>query len=397
MHVNDVFRIAGKNVHSNSVRTWLTILSISIGVSSVMLIVSMSVSGEALISNELDKLGIQGITLYSNNIEQYPLKKYDAEYIRDSISEISYAVPIAVEYGSYRIKNEQGNAVFWGVGEDANKVINLDLKHGRIFNEADVRFEKNVAVIDLELAKKIYGRENITGKEIVLSFGEDSEKFKIIGIISSQKDGINQISGGIIPDFIYLPYTTVNRICATEDVDQIALKCMNGFSSEKVGNKAKKLLNRKNNTVDVFSVENLTGHIDNLKSITGIVGLILSVIAAISLLVSGLGIMNTVLSSAKERKKEIGICIAIGATGKDIMTCFLAESAIIAAIGGIIGGTTGLGISIGILSVLNMPFSFSMKNIVIIEAVAVFTGILFSILPAKKATKLNPIVALREE
>ncbi len=397
MFIGDIFIIGAKNLRTNRMRTWLTAMSIAIGVASVVLIVSMSDSGQQAISDELDKLGIHGMTLYSKNVETMPLTIEDVQKIKEKIPEISDVLPLVVEYGSYRIKNTNGDTVIWGIDDGISNVMTLDLLFGRLPNETDVRFKKNVAVVDSELAKKVYMRENIVGKNIVLTIGTQSEKFEIIGIISSQKDGINQISGGMIPDFMYIPYTTANQMTATYDIDQIAINCMSELPSEKIGQKAVELLNRENNTKDGYSTENLTGHVNSLKSIVSLIGLLLSAIAAISLCVSGLGIMNTTLSSAGERKKEIGICMAIGARRRDITMCFLAESALISAIGGVIGGISGLGISVLILNLLNMKFSFSIKNLIIVEAVAIFCGIIFAVLPAISASKLDPITALRED
>ncbi len=397
MFIGDIFRIGAKNLRTNRMRTWLTVMSIAIGVASVVLIVSMSDSGQQAVSDELDKLGIHGMTLYSKNAETMPLTVEDVEKIKEKIPEISDALPLVVEYGSYRIKNTNGDTVIWGIDDGISNVMTLDLLFGRLPNETDVRFKKNVAVVDSELAKKVYKRENIVGKNIVLTIGNESEKFEIIGIISSQKDGINQISGGMIPDFMYIPYTTANRMTATYDIDQIAINCMSELPAEQVGKKAVEVLNRENNTKDGYSTENLTGHVNSLKSIVGLIGLLLSAIAAISLCVSGLGIMNTTLSSAGERKKEIGICMAIGARKRDIAMCFLAESALISAIGGAIGGVSGLGISVLIIKLLNMKFSFSIKNLLLVEAVAIFCGIVFAVLPAISASKLDPITALRDD
>lgn len=397
MFIGDIFKIGAKNLRNNRMRTWLTAMSIAIGVASVVLIVSMSESGQNAISNELDKLGIHGLTLYSKNVDTMPLTVEDAESIKEKIPEVSGVLPIVVEYGNYRIKNTQGNTVIWGVDESVGDVMKLNLLYGRLPNETDVRFEKNVAVVDDELAKKVYKRENIVGKNMVLSIGDESEKFEIIGIISSQKDGINQITGGIIPDFMYIPYTTSNRMTASYNIDQIAIDCISEISSDTAGEKAVNLLNRQNNTKDGYSAENLTGHVNTLKTIVSLVGLLLSAIAAISLCVSGLGIMNTTLSSAGERKKEIGICMAIGAKRRDITACFLAESALIAAIGGAIGAISGLGISALVLNILGMKFSFSISNLFIIEAVAIICGIVFAVFPARRASKLDPITALREE
>lgn len=397
MFLRDVFMLSASNIRTNTVRTILTAMAVAIGVSSVMLIVSLSAGGQQTIENELDKLGIHGLTVFSKDASGYPLTASDAAVLQERIPEIVNAAPIVLEYASYRLKHTDGDAVIWGVGNKIDNVLDIELIYGRLPNETDVRFSSNVAVIDSELAEKVYKRRNIVGKSIRISLGGNSEDFEIIGIISPQKDGFNQLTGGIIPDFIYLPYTTVNIMRKSSQINQIAIKCSSELSLEKTGEKAKELLERRYNTSDNYTVENLSGHIKNLKSITGMIGLLLSAIASISLCVSGLGIMNTMLSSMGERRREIGICMAIGARRKDILVCFLTESAIISAIGGVIGGLAGLGLAALILNYFNMPFAFSVKSLLIIECISILCGIAFAILPANKASKLNPITALRED
>ncbi len=397
MSFTDIMHVAYKNLRIGSLRTWLTAISIAIGVSSVVLIISLTISGQNVLTTELDKLGINGLTLYSNDTVTNPLTYDDVICIEKLNDDISHVLPLVVDYGNYRIKNEQGDAVIWGIDEDIQEVMDLKLLYGRFPNKTDVRFKKNTVVIDSEMAKKIYNRANIVGKEIVITLNGYSSNFEIIGVISPQKDGINQLTGGIIPDFLYIPYTTANYMRSSNEINQIAVKCINEQSWEKAGEKVITALNRQKNLEDGYAVENLSGHVDNLKGIASFIGLLLAVIAAISLCVSGLGIMNTMLSSVSERKKEIGVCMAIGAKRKDIVMCFLAESALISAVGSSIGAIVGFLISYLIVMLLNMPLVFSLKHFLIIEVITIIVGIIFSLIPANRASKLNPITALREE
>lgn len=397
MLFRDVFHIAASNARRSRARAWLTGLSIAIGVSSVMLISSLGDSGQKVITNELDKLGINGITVYSTNTEINPLTAEDAEYLENTMPEVACALPLVIEYGSYRLKNIQGNTVVWGVDSEIDRVLDIELLHGRLPNRTDIQFGGNVAVIDDALAQKTYQRDNVVGKSIMVGVGGATERFEIIGVIRSQQDGINQMVGGMIPDFMYIPYTTANRMRSSSEVSQIAIKCASGFSSDTAGQKAAEVLGRSKHITDGYATENMTGHVNNLKSIAGLVALLLSAVAAISLCVGGLGIMNTMLSSTAERKKEIGICMAIGAKRSDIAICFLTESALVSAIGGSIGALIGLGLSWLISVVLGMPTAFSLQKLLIAEAVSIFCGIIFAVIPAVRASKLDPIVALRDE
>lgn len=398
MFFRDVLRISTANAIRGRVRALLTALSIAIGVSSVMLISTLGDSGTMVINGELDKLGINGITLYANkSTGAEDLQVADAMKIEESVPEIESAQPLVIEMGSYRLKNKQGSIVLWGVDANIQEILGVEILYGRMPNASDVKFSKNVVVIDQALAQKNYKRDNIVGKNIVICSAGNIAKFEVVGIIRSQKDGINQIVGGAIPEFAYMPYTTLNNLRSATNISQIAIKCRDNSIAEEAGNHAVEVLSRYHNKPGGYGSENVSGHVDKLKNIAGLVALLISAIAAISLCVAGLGIMNTMLASTAERRKEIGICMAIGAKRRDIAICFLTESALISAAGGTVGALIGLGISALVTTIFHMPNAFSISKILIAESVSIFCGIIFAVIPALRASKLDPIVVLRDQ
>ena len=395
MRFKDVFKISLLNTFRTKSRAILTVLSICIGVSSVMLISILGNSGSSLISNEIEKLGINGITLYSKK-ETIPL---DYKYIKDIQKNVTLASdvqPLIIEAGGYRIKNQYGNAIIWGVDSHVDNVISLELLHGRLPNATDISQQNQVAVVDSELALEAYGRTNIVGKEIIITVSNHSKRFKIIGIIASQKDGINQMLGGVIPKFIYIPYKTLGVLRGNELISQIAIKCNNISDNDAVGKKAVATLSRISGYKDSFGYENISAHISNFKNISSIVSLLISAIAAISLIVAGLGIMNTMLASTNERKKEIGIMMAIGARRKDISLCFMTEAAILSGTGGIIGILLGVLSSVLVTDFMKIPIIINPGIIVAVIFVAILFGIIFSLIPAHRASRLNPVETLQE-
>jgi putative ABC transport system permease protein len=189
----------------------------------------------------------------------------------------------------------------------------------------------------------------------------------------------------------------LNSIRNSNSITQIAIKCADNVLPEEIGKKTTDFLSRSKDSPDGYSSENITGYVDNLKSIANIVAILISAIAAISLGVAGLGIINTTLSSVVERRKEIGICMAVGAKPMDISTCFLTEAIIISVVGGTVGAISGVGLSMLVTSILNMQSVISLNKILAAEIVSVLCGSIFSVIPARLASRLDPIAALRDE
>ncbi len=394
MNFLNVLLFAIQSTLRGKTRVFLTVIAISVSVGSILLIRILGETGVSTVNRELDKIGFDSLAVFGSN-ETSKLAKEDVSIIKENVSVVSAASPVVMEYGGYKLKGSNGTAVFWGVDADVTSVLDIQILFGRIFDKNDVNSFKNNAIIDAELAKRLYHRENIVGKKIVLNVCGTDKTFEIIGVVSPQKDALNQLAGGAIPDFIYLPYSTLNQMRGKNDITQIAVRCYNQNDFPKAEEQIIKLLERSKN--GEYQAENVAEYVNGFRSATSLVGLIIAAIAAISLCVSGLGIMNAMLAAVNERKKEIGICMAIGATQKDIMKCFLCEGAIISAIGGVLGGLVGGGLSYVLLSRFFSVVDFNYNLFFQIEVLTVMLGIVFSVIPAMRASKLDPIKSLRNE
>lgn len=396
MSFKDIFTLAMHNVRYAKARTSLTMISVCIGISSVVLISALGASGAYVLEQEIAKTGISGITVYSNN-ENVTLKSSDIEYISEAVYGIKNAQPFIVELGGYQIKGGRGSALLWGVDKNVEDIINLKLLHGRLFNPSDIIQKKRVAVVDSEFALKKYNRENIVSKEIVLNVSDSAQRFEIIGVISSQKDGINQMMGGFIPEFIYIPYKTLGDMRGNNNINQIAIKCTNDMNNEKAGGACVSALARiKRVDKRTFGFENMSKHVNNINGITKLVALLISAIAGISLIVAGVDIINTTVAATIERRREIGIMMATGAGCRDIALCFITESCIVAALGGAIGILIGTFLSFVITNALSMELILNSRNLLVFEIIAIFCGGIFSYFPAYFASRKPPIETLRE-
>ena len=394
MSILNIFQFSIQAALRGRIRVLLAITAIAISVCSVMLIHTLGSAGTALVNRELDKIGFESITVFGAN-DSSQLSIEDATLIQESIPRVSAASPIVMTYGSYRMKGEQGNAVFWGVSDDVTSVIDIQLLYGRHLNNSDIKSQKNYVIVDTELAQRFYKRKNIVGKELIITVNGIGKKFEIIGVVKPQKDSINQLVGEVIPDFIYLPYTTLNQMRSKQDVTQIAVRCAHPEDLTLAEDEITQLLERTKQ--GEFKTENIAGYVNGFRSVTSIVTLIISAIAAISLCVASLGIMNTMFASVNERKKEIGICMAIGARRSDIIRCFMTEGGIISIIGGLFGGVFGIFLAFIIGKIFQFEISFSFGLFFLIESVAVILGIVFSVIPAIRAANLDPIQALRSD
>ena len=393
MCLRDILKLAVLNISRKKMRNLLNVVAITIGVSSVLLISSIGTSGEKIIGEELERLGIQGIAVFQNETpNSVPLYAEDAERLKNRFTCIKETLPVVLETGYLKFNKVSSNAVLFGVGESAEDIYNVSVLYGRTPNKEDIKNREKVIVVDDELAEKAYRRKNVVGKTLTIKYREKSEVYKVIGVIRSQKSGINQLMGNSLPNFVYLPYSALNELRNEKSLNQIAVSCFGGYKSD--GREFSKYLSKIKSSPGAYSSKDFSAEIDEIKKIPQIVSGILGTIAAISLIVAGIGIMNTMLSFVAERKKEIGIMIALGASKKHILFCFLCEAIIVVLSGGVLGAA----LSFAILKLVSGLFEFSIDLEYDIffttEMLSLACGIIFSILPAVQVSKMNPIVAL---
>jgi putative ABC transport system permease protein len=265
-----------------------------------------------------------------------------------------------------------------------------------MLTKKDIINKNKYVIVDKTLAQKAYKRDNIINKEILLYVNNVPQYFKIIGVIEGQNTGIKGIYNEQIPDFLYIPYTTASYIKNSDNIDQIFIKTSKDKDSEKLKKQISYFLTKKNNGENLFDIQNMNSYKEKINIIIKQITLLLSFIAAISLIVAGVGVVNIMLSIVSERKKEIGICKAIGANNSQIALLFLTEALIISIIGGIVGIILGGGLSVLLLTILKIQIIIKSSSIILSQLIAILTGVLFGIIPAIKASRLNPIDAFKE-
>lgn len=387
-----------KSLYKRKIKTLLTVLSISIGIISVLIIGSISNAGKFLISNELDSLGVSGITVKSKNSSIITLNNEHLKCIK-SLNFVEKATPILMSSGYINNEYDSSSALLWGISQESEQVLALNVVLGKNFNNLDVKNSKNVCLLDVSAVKSLFSsNDRALNRKINVNVGGLTKTYKIIGIVESSSGLLQTAASEFIPNIIYLPYTTLQNDIGSEELTQISVQVSAENSElDAYGQKILRSLNNVTTTNNSISIENLTKQKTKLMGTLDIVSSSLSVIGIISLFVSGLGTMTVMLFSVSERTKEIGIKKSIGAKGRDIVKEFIIESLLLSIIGAVIGIIISFAIIFFAQNIFNIALTISLKQILTVIIVSFIFGIVFGIYPAIHASRLNPVDALRRE
>ena len=374
-------------------RTTLTLIGIAVGVASVIIINNIGNCGNEALTGEINGLGIGGISV-SLKKQSASLSKNELETI-EALTYVDYAMPLVFESTDAYMRDTKTPVYLWGIDKSAKDIIALQLLEGRFINTTDISSASKICMIDSSLAEKTYGTLNVTGKKIFINSGGTSGEYTVIGVLKTGSGILQNIMGSYIPDFIYIPYSTMQNNLSSSNFTQIAVKLKDGYDNEVSGNNIVKAIERKTNSGGAYTFTNLAQQKENISNILNIFTLVLSAIGMISLFVAGLSIMNVMLVSVNERTREIGIKKALGASRGIIVFEFLCESAVLTLLGGITGIVFGTAVSMAGVGIIGLTFSPRVDIIIETLVFCIVVGIIFGIYPAVKAARLRPVEALR--
>lgn len=406
MNFANLFRIALKALGNNKFRGFLTMLGIIIGVGSVITMLAIGQGSKKSIQAEISEMGSNmimihpgedmrgGVRLSADDMQT--LKVKDFEDIRQECAHIFLASPSVNSSGQavYGANNTPTSA--YGVNEEFLDIRGYKVQDGDIFSEQDIKTAAKVCLVGKTVIDQLFTNgENPVGK--VIRFG--SIPFRIVGVLESK--GYNSM-GMDQDNLIITPYTTVmKRILAITYLQEIVCSALSEEYTDKAIEEVSSVLRRnhklKESDDDDFNIRSQQELSSMMTSTSDMMSTLLAAVAGISLLVGGIGIMNIMYVSVTERTKEIGLRMSIGAKGRDILAQFLIEATLISITGGLLGVILGVAASYIVKAVLSYPILIQPWRIVVSFLVCTIIGIFFGWYPARKASNLDPIEAIRYE
>lgn len=413
MKLSSPIKISYKNLMASKFRSFLTILGIIIGIASVIIVMAIGASAQQLILDQVNGIGtnLVGVLPGASNDKGPPASVFGVVTTTFTLDDLNAVlqkknVPSAVAgscyvtgVGNASFKDKTVSESFQGVSASLPEVEKLELKTGRFFTDQEDNGLARVAVLGADAASDIFDQQDPIGKVFTLK----NTNFTVIGVLDKRgSSGFNNSDG-----LVYIPLQTAQKIMlgisylnfARVKVD--SLDDMERATAD-IEYTLRTRHHIKNSVDDDFSVRNTAQAIDTIKNVTNVLKYFLTGIAAISLLVGGIGIMNIMLISVNQRIREVGLRKAVGARTRHIITQFLIEAVFTTAIGGFFGIIIGILFSLIASIIINAlgyswQFIISPSSIVVATLVSVAIGIIFGIYPARKASRISPMEALRYE
>ncbi len=389
-------KLAFKNFTHNRMRTFLSVLGIVIGVGSVVTIMTLGESATISVKSQIAKAGLRTITVFPGSRTREIKRLFTTalgKKIKENVKGIDAVIPC--HSGVYWLQNQKNtySARIVAVTPEYASVFEYQPEEGHFITKEENNQRKSVIVLGKTVAENLFPDGNAIGKYIRV-YKKKARSFKVIGVMKSK----SQTIGVNFDESVYIPYKTyTQRIKRIETVGFFVIGTKKNADVLKISEKLGDFLDKETETKDSFRILSPTTIATMFTNVTKTLNLFLSGVAAISLLVGGIGIMNIMLVSVLERRREIGIRKALGATPRIIMGQFLTEAVILTLTGGISGMVLGTFISLFATKSLGWLFKPGVQAYLLAMAFSGGVGIFFGFYPAARASKLDPVVALTYE
>ncbi len=406
------FKTAVSGLKTNRSRSALTILGIVIGITAIMMVMSLGKGAQNLILGQIQSMGSKVIEIkpgrepkgFSDILQIFSdsLKEKDLTALRkkENLPHAKTVQPLVFGGATAVFENESYNLSIFGVAEGFGKNYDVDVDEGRAIDDEDVRSRADVVVIGSKVKEELFGPSDAIGQKIKIK----SRNFRVIGTLAKK----GQVSIINFDDVALIPWTTAQQyVFGIKYFQHILVEAESEDLVNATVEDIKATLRVSHNITDPekddFSISTQAKAMEQVGTVMNILTLFLAAVAAISLIVGGVGIMNIMLVSVAERTREIGLRKALGATDKNILFQFLLEAVLLTAAGGVIGIILGTSFSfltslaLTKFANLNWPFNFPFQAAILGIAVSAFVGLIFGIYPARQASRKSPIEALRYE
>lgn len=399
MSLLDSIKIALSSILSHKLRSALTMLGIIIGVGSIITVVAIGQGGEAVLKSQFVGSGNNVVSIQYNvdindsfgmkEMEQPKLTEEDIFEIK-KLPEIAHVIKTNSSMETLDINDKREMVNIKGLDSEYFAANKIKLLKGRSLNDTDIEYGNNLVMISSNLEKKVFEKENSVGKIIEIK----GQPMQIIGVYKSEA-GFMGIGGSEA----LIPLTLWPTVYGTDKIQNISVQAKNIDNLDDTGKKAANVLNSRKPSefTGKYEIVNLKEIQEGISKMTNIMTMIIGGIAGISLVVGGIGVMNIMLVSVTERTREIGIRKALGATRSKILLQFLIEAVMLTLLGGLIGIGLGYGGAYIVSTFANWPPLVSWQVVVGGVLFSMTLGIIFGLIPANKAAKLDPIEALRYE
>jgi putative ABC transport system permease protein len=402
MNFLETFRVSFEAIQSNKVRSGLTMLGVIIGVMAVILLVSIGEGARVYITRELTGMGTNllivtpGKTSTSGGFHPpsagtvRKLSYDDSLALRRRAWLLTDAVPIVLGTGKVKFENRSRDTTIIGTTTEFERVRNLFVDTGSFVSQEDVDGKSKVVVLGRTVKDELFGEENPLGKAVMLS----DARYRVIGVMMKKGTSL----GWDIDDVVFIPVTSGQELFDTDGLFEILASTPRAEDVDRAIAQIKDILIRRHAHKEDFTIQTQGAMLATMNTILGVLTAVLGGIAGISLLVGGIGIMNIMLVSVRERTREIGIRKALGARNRDIMAQFLIEAMTLSGAGGIVGIVVGVGLALLIPVFVDvLPTSVSVWSILMAFFFSAAVGVFFGVYPARKAALQDPIQALRYE
>ena len=402
MFTGEALRFSWQALQANKFRAFLTALGLVIGNASVILVVTISLTSRDYILEEIQRIGsnlIYGSYEGGNNVATAAsdadyVKESDVNAIREQLgSRIVAATGVMNSFDKMRIEGKEEDVAIIGSDESYAPVRNLELLAGRFLDASDVPQRHRVALLMERLARRLFGSQSAAVGQTVKLHGL---QFTVIGTFKEKTEsfGLSELSG----ENVLIPISVLRFFSPIERIDPLYVQARNAGDVEALTANVKSILEARHRAGAKYHVDNLVAILSAARRIATVLTIVLMMVSALALVISGIGIMNIMLVTVTERTREIGLRMAVGAARRDVLGQFLAEAVIISLLGGVAGILVGVAVPLSVRFFTDeFAIPISPLSIAVAFTVSLIVGLVFGILPANRAARLNPTEALRYE